>query len=112
MQGSKDVFVSQWHFAHKLSATTAKAWAVEDLHLEDAFEIFCEGLSPYGPYGVCLLGYWRASLESLERILFLKCKDLKNESIYWVKKMAQFMGYPFSFEEEDKGVVKNYYKSM
>ena len=38
--------------------------------------------------------------------------DLKNESIYWVKKMAQFMGYPFSFEEEDKGVVKNYYKSM
>ncbi|KAM4097140.1 hypothetical protein ACJW30_08G158100 [Castanea mollissima] len=78
--------------------------AMEDFHLEDAFEFFCEGLSPYGPYWDHLLGYWRASLESLEGILFLKCEDLKNESIYWVKKMAQFMGYPFSFEEDDKGM--------
>ncbi|KAK7850507.1 flavonol sulfotransferase-like, partial [Quercus suber] len=73
----KDVFVSQWHFAHKLSATTAKASAREDLHLEDAFEFFCGGLSPYGPYWDHLLGYWRASLESPEKILFLKCEDLK-----------------------------------
>ena len=102
----KDGFVSQWHFAHKLSATTAEALAIEDLHLEDAFEFFCEGLSPYGPYWDHLLGYWRASLESQERILFLKYKNLKNENIYWVKKMAQFMGYPFSLEE-DKGVVQN-----
>ncbi|KAL4612260.1 hypothetical protein ACB092_08G185600 [Castanea dentata] len=75
---------------------------MEDFHLEDAFKFFCEGLSPYGPYWDHLLRYWRASLESLERILFLKCEDLKNESIYWVKNMAQFMGYPFSFEEEDE----------
>ncbi|KAK7823800.1 flavonol sulfotransferase-like [Quercus suber] len=81
-----------------------KSSAMEDLHLEDAFEFFCEGLSSYGPYWDHLLGYWRASLESPEKILFLKCEDLKNESIYWVKKMAQFMGYPFSFEKEEKGV--------
>ena len=59
-----------------------------------------------------LLGYWRASLESPEKILFLECEDLKNESIYWVKKMAQFIINLCSFEKEDKGVVKNYYKSM
>ena len=66
----KDVFVSQWHFAHKLSATTGKASAMEDLQLEDAFEFFCEGLSIFGPYWEDhVLGYWRASLESLENTI-------------------------------------------
>jgi hypothetical protein len=45
-------------------------------------------------------------LESPEKILFLKYEKLKNETTYWVKKMAQFMGYPFSLEEEHKGVVQ------
>ena len=67
---------------------------------------FCEGLSSSGPYWDHVLGYWRASLESPERILFLKYEDLMNDAVYWVKKMAQFMGYPFSFEEEDKGAVQ------
>ncbi|XP_065630949.1 flavonol sulfotransferase-like [Quercus suber] len=84
----KDVFVSQWHFAHKLSATTAKASAREDLHLEDAFEFFCGGLSPYGPYWDHLLGYWRASLESPEKILFLKCEDLKANTISHIEKLC------------------------
>ena len=46
-----------------------------------------------------MLGYWRASLESPERILFLKYEDLKNETIYWVKEIAQFIGYPFSLKK-------------
>ncbi|XP_050289567.1 flavonol sulfotransferase-like [Quercus robur] len=97
----KDVFVSLWHHSQK-SVTKAR----EDLHLENAFMYFCEGLSSSGPYWDHVLGYWRASLESPERILFLKYEDLMNDAVYWVKKMAQFMGYPFSFEEEDKGVVQ------
>ena len=80
------------------------AW--EDLPLEDAFEFFCEGFTASGPYWDHLLGYWRASLELPEKILFLKYEDLKKKTEYWIKKMAQFMGYPFSFEEEDKGVVQ------
>ena len=40
-------------------------------------------------------------------ILFLKYEDLKNETLFWVKKMAQFIGCPFSLEEENKGVVQN-----
>ena len=62
--------------------------AMEDRHLEDAFEFFYEGLTPCGPYWDHLLGYWRASMESLKRIIFFKYEDLKNESVYWVKKMA------------------------
>ena len=42
-------------------------------------------------------------MESPENILFLKYEDLKNETKHWVKKIAQFMGPPFSLEEEDKG---------
>ena len=45
-------------------------------------------------------------MESPENILFLKYKDLKNETEYWVTKIAQFMGYPFSLEEENKAVVQ------
>ena len=53
-----------------------------------------------------MLGYWRASLESPERILFLKYEDLKNETIYWVNEISQFIGYPFSLKEEEKRVVQ------
>ncbi|KAL4633408.1 hypothetical protein ACB092_04G120800 [Castanea dentata] len=52
-------------------------------------------------------GYWRASLESPEMILFIKYEDLTNETIHYVKKMNEFMGYPFSLEEEVNGVVQN-----
>jgi hypothetical protein len=97
----KDVFVSLWHFRHKMNPKD-----MEDHPLEDAFECFCQGLTPCGPYWDHLLGYWRASLESPEKILFLKYENLKNETTYWVKKMAQFMGYPFSLEEEHRGVVQ------
>ena len=44
---------------------------------------------------IIYLGCWRTSLESLKKILFTKFKDLKNETIYYVKKMAEFIGYPF-----------------
>nr|XP_023906323.1 flavonol sulfotransferase-like isoform X1 [Quercus suber]XP_023906324.1 flavonol sulfotransferase-like isoform X2 [Quercus suber] len=78
----KDVFVSLWHFSQKSESVTK---AMEDLHLEDALMYFCEGLSASGPYWDHVLGYWRASLESQERILFLKYEDLMNDTVYWVK---------------------------
>jgi hypothetical protein len=78
----KDVFVSLWHYSHKLSPKGMEALAMKELHLDDAFEFFCEGLSNCGPYWDHVLGYWRASLESREKILFLKYEDLKNETVY------------------------------
>ena len=68
---SEDIFVSLWHHSQK-SVTKA----MEDLHLGDAFMYFCKGLSSSGPYWDHVLGYWRASLESPKRILFLKYEDL------------------------------------
>jgi hypothetical protein len=99
------MYLCLWHFSHKMSPKGGEALVMKELHLVDTFEFFCEGVSTFETYRDHVLGYWRASLESPERILFLKYKDLKNETIYWFKKIAKFIGYPFSLEEEDKGVM-------
>ena len=103
----KDAFVSLWHFCCKASPKGVELSAREDLDFEEAFQLFCEGISVFGPYWDHVLGYWRASLEFPERILFLKYENLKNEPVFYVKEMAKFMGYPFSLEEETKGMIEN-----
>ncbi|KAM4114749.1 hypothetical protein ACJW30_04G092900 [Castanea mollissima] len=92
----KDVIVSSWHFSKKLSHEGVQTSTMEDLDLKEAFELFCEGASIAGPYWNHVLG-----------ILFIKYEDLTNETIHYVKKMNEFMGYPFSLEEEVNGVVQN-----
>lgn len=44
---------------------------------------------------IIYLGCERTSLESLKSVLFTKYEDLKNETVYYVKKMTEFIGYPF-----------------
>ncbi|GKV52528.1 hypothetical protein SLEP1_g59106 [Rubroshorea leprosula] len=78
----------------------------EPLSLDEAFEIFCEGKSPFGPYWNHVLGYWKASLERPKKVLFLKYEDMMKDSALDVKKMAEFVGYPFSLEEEEEGMVE------
>ncbi|KAJ0088400.1 hypothetical protein Patl1_32755 [Pistacia atlantica] len=79
----------------------------EPMSLEETFELFCKGFSDYGPYWDHLLGYWKASLEQPEKILFLKYEDLIKDTSFYVKKMAEFMGYPFSLEEEKEGKIQD-----
>ena len=73
--------------------------------LEEALELFCKGVSVYGPFWDHVLGLWKASLDSPERILFMKYEDMSSDTISQVKKLAEFMGYPFSSEEESRGLV-------
>lgn len=79
------------------------------ISLDEAFELFCKGVSPFGPFCFWdhLLGCWKASLESPNKILFLKYEDMKREPGVRVKKLAEFIGYPFSHEEETQGVVQH-----
>ncbi|KAM4106841.1 hypothetical protein ACB094_04G096100 [Castanea mollissima] len=70
--------------------------AREDAEFEEAFKLFCEGVSYFGPYWDHVFGYWSASLQSPDR----------NNSVFYAKKMAEFMSYPFSLEEEGKGIVQ------
>ncbi|XP_050253596.1 flavonol sulfotransferase-like [Quercus robur] len=106
----KDVFVSIWHFYNRNVTRVIESelgiTREKDVLEEDVLESFCQGLLSCGPFWDHILGYWRASLESPERILFIKYEDLTNETVYWVKKLAQFIGYPFSLEEEDQGMVQ------
>jgi hypothetical protein len=96
----KDVLISKWYFMNKI-----KPKDLPPLTLHEAFELFCDGVSDYGPFWDHVLGYWNASLKFPDKILFLKYEELKNEPEVYVKRLAEFMGVPFSVEEAEGGVV-------
>lgn len=75
--------------------------------MEEAFEKFCRGVSLYGPFWDHSLGYWKESLERPEKVLFLRFEDMKREPAFYVRKLADFIGCPFSQEEEAKNVIGN-----
>ena len=99
---AKDAFVSLWYF----HATLQRSKNVEPLPLEEAFELFCNGIANFGPYWNHVLGYWRASLEFPEKILFLTYEEMKKDTAAHVKKLAEFMGCSFTLEEEEVGEVQ------
>ncbi|MBA0865120.1 hypothetical protein Goshw_009217, partial [Gossypium schwendimanii] len=81
----KETFVSLYHFI----ARHCKSQNAQPIQLDEAFELFYEGVSPYGPYWDHVLGYWKAN------------------TVLYLKKTAEFMGYPFSSEEQQQGVPEN-----
>ena len=95
-----DMFISLWFFANKLRAENE-----EPLSLDEAFDLFCRGIHMCGPFFDHVLGYWKASQEKPNKILFLQYESLKEDIISQLKKLAMFLGFPFS-EEEEKGVVE------
>ncbi|OMO73032.1 hypothetical protein COLO4_27321 [Corchorus olitorius] len=102
----KDVFVSMWHFMNKLRAREG----LPPLSLDDAFDLFRNGVSLYGPFWDHVLGFWKASLESPNKVLFLKYEDVKREPSVHVRKLAEFLDLPFSAEEENGGIVEKIVK--
>ncbi|KAD5961156.1 hypothetical protein E3N88_12629 [Mikania micrantha] len=98
----KDVIVSNYHFRRE-----AFKLPMEDAPFEEAFEEFYQGISNFGPYWDHVLGYWKASLERPDSILLLKYEDLKRDPTSNLKRLADFIGYPFSVDEEKAGVVDN-----
>ncbi|XP_060962069.1 cytosolic sulfotransferase 15 [Cannabis sativa] len=95
-----DVFVSHWHFAHRFSGEDD----IEPCHLEECFDMFCKGIHAFGPFWDHILGFWKASLEMPRKILFLKYEELMKNDIFFIKKIAHFLGFHFSKEEEHCGV--------
>ncbi|XP_071717003.1 flavonol sulfotransferase-like [Rutidosis leptorrhynchoides] len=104
-RNTKDAIVSHYHFLRKAFEVSQ-----EDAPFDMAFDEFCQGISAYGPYWDHILGYWKAKLERPENVLILKYEDMKSDIITYVKKLAEFMGYPFSIEEDKKGVVDDIIK--
>ncbi|KAJ4873361.1 Cytosolic sulfotransferase 17 [Raphanus sativus] len=97
----KDTFISLWHFFQKKRSDSGPL-----ISLEESFDMFCQGFSAYGPYLDHVLAYWKAHQENPDQILFLKYETLSADPLHHVKKLAEFMGYGFTTEEEKNGVVE------
>ncbi|KAL6177969.1 hypothetical protein ACLB2K_049490 [Fragaria x ananassa] len=103
----KDVLVSLWKFSQNVrQQAVSNGQLLSPLPIEEAFELFCKGESLAGPFWDHVLGYWEASKEIPDKVLFLKYEDMKKDTEGCVKRLAEFMRYPFSLEEERQGVVQ------
>ncbi|KAG8381928.1 hypothetical protein BUALT_Bualt05G0023700 [Buddleja alternifolia] len=97
-----DHFISYRHFLLKKIIKED----VEPLGIDESFDMFCQGIQLFGPFWEHVLGYWNAHLKNPEKVLFLKYEDLKENSTLYVKKIAEFIGLPFSSEEEEQGLIE------
>ncbi|KAK3027253.1 hypothetical protein RJ639_041199 [Escallonia herrerae] len=97
----RDTFVSLWHFTNKLRPQSHGTTS----SLEEVFDKFCRGVSLCGPFWDHVLHYWKESLSNPEKIFFLKYEDMKEHPQLHLRRLAEFIGCPFSPEEETKGVV-------
>lgn len=100
-----DTFISSWHYTNKI-----KPQCVAPLELEEAFEMYCKGVVGFGPFWEHMLGYWKESRERPDKVLFLKYEDMKENMVCQLKKLASFLGFPFTMEEEEEGVVEEIVK--
>ncbi|KAK4741735.1 hypothetical protein SAY87_025323 [Trapa incisa] len=95
----KDTFVSLWYFINQMR--------LEDNlganPMEEAFEMFCRGVSVFGPFWDHVLGYYKASLEMPKKVMFLKYEDMKERPVEELRRVAGFLGCPFS-ENQDEPV--------
>lgn len=101
----KATLTSYAYFANKIKMNDdSEATSIQQDPFQEMFQQFCEGIYPGGPYWDHVLGYWKASLERPDAVLFLKYEDLKKDILLHIRKIAEFMGKPFSAEEEKDGV--------
>lgn len=102
-----DAFVSSWLFYQHVDGY--KPNMKTDM-LDLYFDMFCLGKVPFGPFPEHALGYWKASLERPEKVLFIKYEDLQADPRPVLKTMAVFLGCPFTDEEEVGGVIDDIVK--
>ncbi|XP_057807945.1 cytosolic sulfotransferase 15-like [Salvia miltiorrhiza] len=95
-----DTFVSIWHFMSKLRPDS-----MGPLSFQEVFDMYCRGTIGFGPYWDHMLGYWHESLRNPNKVLFLRYEEMKENAGFHLRKLANFLGFPFSAEEEEDGVV-------
>ncbi|KAE8811373.1 Sulfotransferase 16 [Hordeum vulgare] len=94
----KDALVSRWHFDNKMSKG-------DPITLDDAFTMFCEGFSPFGPFWDHYLQYWEESLARPQEVMFLRYEEIVSDPLKVARKLASFLDAPFTEDEEKSGVV-------
>ncbi|KAK4434311.1 Cytosolic sulfotransferase 5 [Sesamum alatum] len=79
-------------------------------HLQEVFNLFCRGVSLFGPFWDHALEYWKLSIENPDKVLFLKFEDMKNQPGTHLRRLEGFLGFPFSVGEEESGLVEEILK--
>ncbi|XP_028753078.1 cytosolic sulfotransferase 14-like [Neltuma alba] len=97
-----DNFVSFWLFVNKIIPPS-----LPKLSREEAFERYSKGVNECGPFWTHMLSYWKESKVMPKKVLFLKYEDLKGDINFYLKSMAEFLGFPFNSEEENNGVIES-----
>ncbi|XP_065868190.1 cytosolic sulfotransferase 15-like [Euphorbia lathyris] len=101
-----DSAVSLWYHYHEMGVYKEQF----EMPMENFFDVYFEGISWFGPYWDNVLGYWKESQEKPNKVLFLKYEDLKEDTVSCLKIIAEFIGYPFSREEDRDGVIEEIVK--
>ncbi|PIA27352.1 hypothetical protein AQUCO_07900005v1 [Aquilegia coerulea] len=96
----KDAFVSLWHFTNRTRTSFQGPYPIEK-----AFESFCNGSHPFGPYLDHVLDYWNESLIVPEKILFLTYEEMKRNPKQEVGKLASFVGKSLANDGELDNVL-------
>ncbi|GAA0157612.1 transferase [Lithospermum erythrorhizon] len=97
----KDTFISYFHYAKKSRFNYYEGIS----SIEEGVDMFCKGMIPCGPIWNHVLDYWKASLDSPDKIFFVTYEELQSEPVSMLRRMADFLGYSFSDEEEESGMV-------
>ncbi|CAN6253761.1 unnamed protein product [Urochloa humidicola] len=96
----KDAFVSLRHYLDDIKPSESAAMTA----FAEAFDLFCGGVSPFGPVWDHMAGYWKESVARPEEVMFLRYEDLKEDAVGCVRRLAEFLGCPFTGEEVAGGV--------
>ncbi|CAI9299704.1 unnamed protein product [Lactuca saligna] len=96
----KDALVSWFYFANKLTDKSRTQMTIGEM-----LNVFVKGFLPYGPYWDHVKEYHKASSEDPTKILFLTYEDMKVDTASKVKRLAEFLGFPFTEKEVANGVV-------
>ncbi|PHU02246.1 Cytosolic sulfotransferase 5 [Capsicum chinense] len=89
-----------WRFANSLRLHYKDTNSIEEM-----FDLFCRGVSPYGPFWNHVLDYWKQSIEKPNKVHFFMYEEIKAQPKLQLKRLAEFLECPFSLEEENCGVV-------
>ncbi|KAL9237878.1 hypothetical protein vseg_012375 [Gypsophila vaccaria] len=103
-----DMIVSIYYFSQKVikNKVAATGGSYEPDSFEDFSQAFYDEKVLFWPFYEHVIAYWKMSLEQQDKVLFLKYEDMKEDPSHYVKKIAEFVGMPFSAEEEAEGVIK------
>nr|ABA91423.1 Sulfotransferase domain containing protein [Oryza sativa Japonica Group] len=101
MARTTDVFIATFP---KSGTTWLKALIFVSWNIDVAVRQFCNGISHFGPFWEHVLGYWRWHVETPSQVFFLTYEELAADTLGLLRRLAEFVGHPFTVEEQEAGV--------